>query len=103
MAGKALPNKFEAVTQENSSFIHASRGKEETSTFGSRYCKYDFVQLDKVILLPNKTTLEYTSPKHSLDPFVYNSFSKNENLCIFNCLKLYICKRNKSQHRVMIT
>ena len=43
------------------------------------------VQTDKVILPPNKT-LKHTNPKHPLEPFVYHSFSENENLCIVNCL-----------------
>ena len=47
------------------------------------------VQTGKAISLPNKT-LKHTSPKHPLEPFVYHSFKENENLCITNCLKLYI-------------
>ena len=64
------------------------------------------VQTDKAILLPNKT-LKHTNPKHPLKPFVYHSFSENENLCIVNCLEFYIGERNKrmdgSQGRLMIT
>ena len=64
------------------------------------------VQTDKAILLPNKT-LKHTNPKHPLQPFVYHSFSENENLCIVNCSKFYIGKRNKrmdeNQGRLMIT
>ena len=64
------------------------------------------VQTDKAILLPNKT-FKHTNPKHPLQPFMYHSFSENENLCIVNCLKLYIGERNKrmdgNQSRLMIT
>ena len=64
------------------------------------------VQTDKAILLPTKT-LKHTNPKHPLEPFVYHSFRENENLCIVNCLKFCIGKRNKrmdrSQSRLMIT
>ena len=52
------------------------------------------VQTDKAILLPNKT-LNRTNPKHPLQPFVYHSFSENENLCIVNCLNFYVVERNK--------
>ena len=41
------------------------------------------VQTDKANLLPNKT-LKHKTPKHPLKPFVYHSFSENENLCIVN-------------------
>ena len=48
-----------------------------------------------------------TPTKHPLQPFVYHSFSENENLCIVNCSKFYIGKRNKrmdeNQGRLMIT
>ena len=37
------------------------------------------VQTDEAILLPNKT-LKHTNPKHPPQPFVYHSFSENENL-----------------------
>ena len=37
------------------------------------------VQDDKAISLPNRT-LEHTNPKTRLEPFVYHSFSENENL-----------------------
>ena len=64
------------------------------------------VQTDKVILLPNKT-LKHTNAKHPLQPFLYHSFSENENLCIVNCLKFYIGERNtrmdRNQGRLMIT
>ena len=64
------------------------------------------VQTDKAILLPNKT-FKHTNPKHPLQTFVYHSFSKNENLCIVHCLKLYIGERNKrmdgNQSRLIIT
>ena len=64
------------------------------------------VQTEKTILLPSKT-LKHTNPKHPLEPLVYHSFSENENLCIVNCLKFYIGKRNKrtdgTQGRPMIT
>ena len=64
------------------------------------------VQTDKAILFPNKT-LKHTNPKHPLEPFVYHSFSENENLCIVNCLKFYAGERNKrmnrSQGRLIIT
>ena len=42
------------------------------------------VQTDKAILFQNKT-YKHTNPKHPLQPFVYHSFSDNENLCIVNC------------------
>ena len=57
-------------------------------------------------MLPNKT-IKHTNPKHPLEPFLYYSFSENENLSIVNCLKFYIGERNKrmvgSQDRLMIT
>ena len=52
------------------------------------------VQTDKAILLQNKT-LKHTNPKPPLQPFVYHSFSENQNLCIVNCLKFYVGERNK--------
>ena len=39
------------------------------------------VQPDISILLPNET-LKHNNPKHQLEPFVYHSFSENENLYI---------------------
>ena len=64
------------------------------------------VQTDKTIWLPNKT-LKHTNPKHSLQSFVYHSFSENENLCIVNCLKFYTSEQNKRMNgnhgRLMIT
>ena len=63
------------------------------------------VQTDKAILLLNKT-LKYIT-KHPLEPFVYHSFSVNENPCIVNCLEVYIGERNKrmvgNHGRLMIT
>ena len=56
--------------QEKSSFIHASRNKDETGTFGNRYCRCGNVQNDKIVLLPNKT-LKHTNAKHPLESFVY--------------------------------
>ena len=52
------------------------------------------VQTDKAILFPNKT-LKHTNPKHPLKPFVYHSFSENENLCILNRLYFYTGEQNK--------
>ena len=64
------------------------------------------VLTDKAILLPNKT-YKHTNPKHPQEPFVYHSFSENQNLRIVNCLKFYIGERNKrmvgSQGGLMIT
>ena len=64
------------------------------------------VQTGKSILLPHKT-LKHTNPKHPLQPIMYHSFSKNNNVFIVNCLKFYIGEGNKrmddSQGRQMIT
>ena len=73
--------------QENSSFIHACRSKEETVTFGK--CPNVIVQTEKAILLPNKT-FKHANLNHPLQLFVYNSFCENENLCALSAL-IFAC------------
>lgn len=64
------------------------------------------VKQDKLILLPHKT-LKETRPGHNLQPIIYDAFQENPNLCIVNCMEVYLQQRSlligKEESKLIIT
>ena len=65
---------------------------QEANTF-YHYIENIIFTDDKVILLPNKT-LKHTNPNKSFEPLTYHKYEVEGKLCIVNCLKSYLEKRN---------
>lgn len=55
---------------------------------------------EKVVFQKNKTlklkkNLKYSAPRCPLEPFVYNKYVHNENLCVVSCIHFYLMERNR--------